>query len=805
MAFNFGQWLPYLVGGGATVAGALIGSRASGRAAETQAQAAEQNSETQLQLSRDQIKNIRDVYNLDLSLNWPRHRLASESLGRLALGSGSKLPMSAFATTEAPPELPGFGAPGAPGAEGEPPTTDPLDPATGGRFPVPPGGGGGGAAGRTAGGALSGAGTGAAIGSFVPGIGTAIGAGVGAAFGAAGGLFGRGRREADTIVPHQNELVRRTGLVGTELSRRIKDGSITDQDWTDAAGIVRDMRDQFYQFSDQYGRAGPGARSTIDSWFNPMLDAWDNQDANWADDWRSGTYFPNRANLPPSRQFGGPVSRSFSAMSKPTNQQQYLVGEVGEEMYVPQRGAPKLVGRDGPEIFNPPQDGYIVPNNQLPGQQGQQGQTHTLSDLGKNTWGLLSRQEGGPVRRTGGPRPGYLWSPVYGWMTEAEADRIEAEDSEDGGSTEGFWASPDEYHQDNPPPGPPSPPEDPPATPPPGTVAPPGPTTPPGTTPPPRPTEDPVEGFEWFYAGEGRGWLQRYEGGVDPNQPDWIRDPSKLPPEDPGQGLQWKYNDAAGWHRIQGPDYVPDQVAPEGGPQKPTTHPGQGFEWFYNPASGNWDRRAETHPGSSGPPGGGDIRPGEFLDPWPGSFDSGPAPDPFSYAPGEHGYRPFNEQFNYAPGEHGYQPLNERFEFNSDDLMKDPGYKFRLEEGNKAIERNAASRGFLQSGRTMKSLGQYSQGLASQEYGKAYGRALGEFGISQGQSRDAYGRALGEFGVGQGQSRDAYNRELGEWGSRYGMYGDAYNRDWQEYLNDRDEWTNNRNWRFNTLSQLSGI
>ena len=720
MAFNFGQWLPYLISGGATVAGSLIGSRASGRAAETQAQAAEQNSETQLQLSRDQIKNIRDVYNLDLSLNWPRHRLASESLGRLALGSGSKLPMSTFNTPEAPPELPGFGA-GAPGTEGEPPpTTDPLDPATGGNFPTPPGGGGGGAAGRTAGGALSGAGTGAAIGSFVPGIGTAIGAGVGAAFGAAGGLFGRGRREADTIVPHQNELVRRTGLVGTELSRRIKDGSITDQDWTDAAGIVRDMRDQFYQFSDQYGRAGPGARSTIDSWFNPMLDAWDNQDSNWADDWRSGTYFPNRANLPPSRQFGGPVSRSFSAMSKPTNQQQYLVGEVGEEMYVPQRGAPMLIGRDGPEVFNPPQDGYIVPNNQLPGQQRQ---THTLSDLGKNTWGLLSRQEGGTV---------------------------------DG---------------------------------------------------PPKPTEDPEEGFEWFLT-DGGDWVQRYEGGVNPDAPDWQRDRSKLPQEDPGQGLIWQWSDAVGWHRIQGPDYVPDvpdQVSPEGGPQKPTTHPGQGFEWFYNPASGNWDRRAETHPGSSGPTPGGDIRPGEFLEPWSGSFNSGPAPDPFSYAPGEHGYRPLNERFNYAPGEHGYQPLNERFNFNSDDLMKDPGYKFRLEEGNKAIERNAASRGFLQSGRTMKSLGQYSQGLASQEYGKAYGRELGEFGIREGQSKDAYGRELGEFGIGQGQSRDAYNRELGEWGSRYGMYGDAYNRDWQEYLNDRDEWTNNRNWRFNTLSQLSGI
>ena len=53
------------------------------------------------------------------------------------------------------------------------------------------------------------------------------------------------------------------------------------------------------------------------------------------------------------------------------------------------------------------------------------------------------------------------------------------------------------------------------------------------------------------------------------------------------------------------------------------------------------------------------------------------------FDPSEYGYMPFNEQFAYAPGEHGYQPLNERFAFDEEDLYKDPGYKFRLEQGTR--------------------------------------------------------------------------------------------------------------------------
>lgn len=56
--------------------------------------------------------------------------------------------------------------------------------------------------------------------------------------------------------------------------------------------------------------------------------------------------------------------------------------------------------------------------------------------------------------------------------------------------------------------------------------------------------------------------------------------------------------------------------------------------------------------------------------------------------------------------------------------MNDAGYQFRLAEGNKAIERAASAGGALYSPATTKALMQYGQGLASEEYGNAFNRAL---------------------------------------------------------------------------------
>ena len=61
------------------------------------------------------------------------------------------------------------------------------------------------------------------------------------------------------------------------------------------------------------------------------------------------------------------------------------------------------------------------------------------------------------------------------------------------------------------------------------------------------------------------------------------------------------------------------------------------------------------------------------------------------------------------------------------DLAQDPGYAFRLAEGQKALERSAAARGGLLSGATLRGTQRFGQELASQEYQNAYNRALTQY------------------------------------------------------------------------------
>lgn len=55
-------------------------------------------------------------------------------------------------------------------------------------------------------------------------------------------------------------------------------------------------------------------------------------------------------------------------------------------------------------------------------------------------------------------------------------------------------------------------------------------------------------------------------------------------------------------------------------------------------------------------------------------------------------------------------------------LMQDPGYQFRLGEGLKSLDRQAAARGGLISGAALRAAQRYGQDVASQEFGNAYNR-----------------------------------------------------------------------------------
>lgn len=94
-------------------------------------------------------------------------------------------------------------------------------------------------------------------------------------------------------------------------------------------------------------------------------------------------------------------------------------------------------------------------------------------------------------------------------------------------------------------------------------------------------------------------------------------------------------------------------------------------------------------------------------------------------------------------------------------FQADPGYGFRFEQGQKALERSAAARGGLISGNTGGALQRFGQDMASQEYQNAFNRY-------QAERQARLGPLQSLAGVGQtatnalGQAGGAYTSGMGE-------------------------------------------
>ena len=81
-------------------------------------------------------------------------------------------------------------------------------------------------------------------------------------------------------------------------------------------------------------------------------------------------------------------------------------------------------------------------------------------------------------------------------------------------------------------------------------------------------------------------------------------------------------------------------------------------------------------------------------------------------------------------------------EFTGQDIYQDPSYKFRLEEGLRALRAQQAAGGNRMGSQAMKDITQYAQQAASQEYGSAYDRFM--------RNREAlYNRLAGITSAGQ--------------------------------------------------------
>lgn len=102
-----------------------------------------------------------------------------------------------------------------------------------------------------------------------------------------------------------------------------------------------------------------------------------------------------------------------------------------------------------------------------------------------------------------------------------------------------------------------------------------------------------------------------------------------------------------------------------------------------------------------------------------------------------------------------YQP------FTAAGMYNDPGYQFRLSEGLKAVDRQAAARGGLISGAALKAAQRYGQDYASGEYQNAFNRYQAERQARLGPLQSLAG--LGQTSVNAlGQMGQNYANQAGE-------------------------------------------
>jgi hypothetical protein len=121
----------------------------------------------------------------------------------------------------------------------------------------------------------------------------------------------------------------------------------------------------------------------------------------------------------------------------------------------------------------------------------------------------------------------------------------------------------------------------------------------------------------------------------------------------------------------------------------------------------------------------------------------------------------------YDPTANPYSPVEAYTGPTEAELRADPGYQFRVSEGQKALERSAAGKGLLLSGGQLKDLTRFGQDMGAQEYGAAYARGYAK-------NQDLYTRNLAtnelQYGRGYQQNADLYGRNLEAYQTHYNTF-----------------------------------
>lgn len=90
-------------------------------------------------------------------------------------------------------------------------------------------------------------------------------------------------------------------------------------------------------------------------------------------------------------------------------------------------------------------------------------------------------------------------------------------------------------------------------------------------------------------------------------------------------------------------------------------------------------------------------------------------------------------------------------------MTLDPGYQFRLKQGQQALENSASARGTLRGGAQLKALVDYQQGAASQEYGNVYARARDVYDANVAREQAVYGAKRDAYGADASERQAAFN------------------------------------------------
>lgn len=132
----------------------------------------------------------------------------------------------------------------------------------------------------------------------------------------------------------------------------------------------------------------------------------------------------------------------------------------------------------------------------------------------------------------------------------------------------------------------------------------------------------------------------------------------------------------------------------------------------------------------------------------------------------------------------GFPDWNEQFKAPTDVTeQNDPGYKFRLEQGQKALENSAAARGGLLSGNTAKAITQYGQDYASNEYQNVYGRSFNEYATRYNQFETNQANKFNRLSTLAGGGQVAANELNANLGQTAGNVGNIYMQSGQQIGN----------------------